>query len=96
MKTLHKDFEEIPVLQETDFSISWLEITADLYGFTYPEVELCPIYTPLDIHAVEITQDTKERWDFLHYKEHTHEFVNNDCNNDLKILLVGDSFSGCF
>lgn len=96
LERIHKDFEEIPVLQEADFSVTWVETTADIYGFTYPEVELCPIYTPVNSHAVEITQDTKERWDFLHYKEHTHDFVNEDCVNDLKILLVGDSFVRMF
>lgn len=32
----------------------------------------------------------------MHYKEHTHDYENADCENDLKILLLGDSFIRMF
>lgn len=96
MNQLHDDFPEIPVLQEEDFLVKEEETTVSLYGLDYPYTEICPIYTLADPHAVEITQDTQERWDFLHFKEHTHEYVNEECTNDLKILMLGDSFIRMF
>lgn len=68
----------------------------DLYGYEYPMVEKCPVYRIKEQKAAEITEATKERWDFLHCKEHTHDYENPSCGNDLKILLIGDSFIRMF
>lgn len=96
MEELCKDFGNLPVLQEEDFAIREQESVTSLYGFAYPYVEYCPIYELKEPHAVEITEQTRDRWSFLHYVEHTHDFVNESCDNDLRILLVGDSFFRMF
>lgn len=41
---------------------------------------------------MEITSQTTDRWDFLHFKEHTHAYINESCENNLRILVLGDSF----
>lgn len=96
MNDIHEDFKEVPVLEEKDFLITEEERTVDLYGFTYPFSEICPVYRVKEPAAREITSETKERWDFLHYKEHTHVYINENCINDRKILILGDSFIRMF
>lgn len=96
MDEIHKDFEQASGLEETDFLIREEERSVELYGFAYPYREMCPVYEVKDPHAVEITRDTLERWNFLHFKEHTHDYVNEGCENDLRILILGDSFVRMF
>lgn len=96
MKEIHRDFEQVPVLQESDFLITEEERIVELYGYEYPYAEMSPVYTVREPKAVEITETTQDRWEFLHYKEHTHEYINEASVNDLKILLVGDSFVRMF
>ncbi len=96
MKELQKDFPQIPVLQETDYRISEEERTVELYGYEYPMTEKCPVYQIAEPKATEVTGATQERWSFLHCKEHTHVYENPSCENDLKILILGDSFVRMF
>lgn len=96
MDTIREDFEQITVLQESDFLIKEEERSVDLYGYEYPYLEKCPVYTPINPNAVEITDMTQDRWNFLRYKEHTHNYINESSANDLKILLVNDSFIRMF
>lgn len=96
MEELGKDFGQIRILQEADYLITQEERSVELYGFEYPYKELCPVYTVKDPLAQEVTDQTTKRWEFLHYREHTHDYVNEGCGNDLKILLVGDSFVRMF
>lgn len=96
MEEIGKDFGQIRSLQETDYFITEEESSVELYGFEYPYSELCPVYKVRDPQAKEITEQTQERWEFLHYREHTHDYVNEGCENDLRILLVGDSFVRMF
>ena len=98
MDTIRKDFPMVPVLGEEDYLITEAESAVDLYGYLYPYAELCPIYTIKEPKATEITQTETdiERWDFLRFKEHTHEYINEDSGNDLKILILGDSFFRMF
>lgn len=96
MNDIHEDFAKVPVLEEKDFTITEEERSVDLYGFTYPYTEMCPVYQVKEPMAREITSETKERWDFLHYKEHTHVYSNENCTNDMKILILGDSFIRMF
>lgn len=96
MDEIQRDFEQVPVLQESDFLIEEDERRVELYGYEYPYAEMCPVYTVREPKAVEITETTQDRWDFLHFKEHTHDYLNESGVNDLKILLVGDSFVRMF
>lgn len=96
MNKLQKDFPQISILQESDYDIVNEERTMDLYGYEYPMTEMCPVYQIKNQKATEITEMTQERWGFLHYKEHTHNYANPSCGNDLKILLIGDSFIRMF
>lgn len=98
MYKLREDFPEISALAESDYHIIEEELTVDLYGCPYPYAELCPIYLINDPKATEITQtqESMDRWEFLRYKEHTHEYVNENSGNDLKILVLGDSFIRMF
>lgn len=92
MEEIKKDFPQVQVLEENDYEIE--EVLGDtyLYGFRYPLTESFPVYKKKVENAEEITERTMNRWDFLHYKEHTHDYENISSQNDLKILLVGDSF----
>lgn len=83
MEEIGKDFGQIRSLQETDYLITEEESGVELYGFEYPYSELCPVYKVRDPQAKEIT-------------EQTHDYVNEGCENDLRILLVGDSFVRMF
>lgn len=92
IQELQKDYDQIPLLTESDFLITEKEESVQLYGFQFPYPESYPVYTLKEPHAVEITSQTADRWDFLHFKEHTHEYVNESCKNNLRILVLGDSF----
>lgn len=96
MGEIHRDFGQVQILREEDYKITEENRRVELYGYEYPYTELCPVYTIKEPHASEITEKTRDRWDFLHFKEHTHDYVNESCENDLKILLVGDSFIRMF
>lgn len=97
MKTLQKDFADIRVLQEADYDVVDEEQNAnDMYEFKYPYTEMVPIYSVKDPQAVEITELTAEKWSFLRVQEYTHDYTNQDCSNDLRVLLLGDSFIRMF
>ncbi|MCM1125248.1 MAG: hypothetical protein NC429_02120 [Lachnospiraceae bacterium] len=92
IQELQKDYDQIPLLGESDFLITERNETAEIYGFPYPCSESNPIYSLKEPRAAETTNQTTERWDFLHYKEHTHSYINESCENKLRILILGDSF----
>lgn len=96
MDELRKQYPQIPMLQETDYHISEEERTAELYGYEYPVRESCPVYRIAEPQAVEVTDAAQERWDFLHCKEHTHVYENPSCENDMRLLILGDSFVRMF
>lgn len=96
LEELQNDFDEIPILQEEDYVITQREEKTELYGFEYPYTESVPIYTIKEPHAEEVTEMTRDEWDFLHVKEHTHVYINESCENDIKILVFGDSFVRMF
>lgn len=96
MDDIRKDFENVPVLREDDFVIEEEERVIELYGVEYPFPENCPVYRVREPHAREITAESEERWSFLHYKEHTHAYINEKSDNNMKILLLGDSFIRMF
>lgn len=87
------DFPEIRILQQEDYNIYEIADKTELYGFEYPYTEMTPIYELQSPFAVE---KIDERWNYLSYKEHTHYYQNEKVNNDIKILLVGDSFVRMF
>lgn len=92
MNTLQKDFEDVRILAETDYEVIEKEQKAELYAFDYPYTETVPFYYIKDSRAEEITETTRASWSFLHVNEYMNEYRNEDCGNDLKILLLGDSF----
>lgn len=92
MENLQKDFNQIPILEESDFLITEKKEYPEIYGFQFPYLESYPLYTLKNPQAIEITGETKSRWDFLHFKEHTHAYINKSCQNDIRILILGDSF----
>lgn len=96
MNEIHKDFEQVPVLEKEDYQIHEEERGTSIYGFEYPYRELCPVYQLAAPRAIEVTKDTLNDWDWLYFKEHTHEYVNEGCENNLKILMVGDSYIRMF
>lgn len=92
IQELKKDFAQIPLLSESDFLIEEKEERAEIYGFPYPYPETYPVYSLKAPQAVEVTEQTKDRWEFLYFKEHTHMYVNESCPNNMRILVLGDSF----
>lgn len=96
MDDIRKDFENVPVLREDDFVIEEEERVIELYGVEYPFPEICPVYRVREPQAREITAESEERWSFLRYKEHTHAYINEKSDNNMKILLLGDSFIRMF
>lgn len=95
---IQEDFPAVSSLAASDYYITEEEGSLDLYGCPYPYTELCPVYSIIEPKATEITQtqESIDRWSFLRYKEHTHEYVNENSDNDLKILMLGDSFIRMF
>lgn len=96
MNEIHKDFEMVPVLGEKDYEIEEKESSTSIYGFEYPYKEICPVYTLKNPGAYEITEETLDERSWFRFKEHTHEYTNENCQNDLKILIVGDSYVRMF
>lgn len=96
MNRIAEDFPQVNVLQPADYDIDEVEKLTELYGYPYPYTEIVPIYKIRNQKAVEQTENDKKRWEFLNYKEHTHYYQNPETANDLKILLVGDSFIRMF
>lgn len=97
MDTMTKDHPSLNSLNEDDYEIGTLESTLNTFGLHYPIPEVEPTYTIADPKAVEKTDELDE--DFiakLTYKEHTHYYTNDSCGNDLKILLINDSFIRMF
>lgn len=92
IQELQKNYDQIPLLCESDFLVIEKESAAEIYGFQYPYPESYPVYTLKEPHAVEITSQELDRWNFLHFKEHTHMYINESCENNLRILVLGDSF----
>lgn len=96
MREICRDFGQVPVLEEEDYQIYEEERGTEIYGFAYPCLEKCPKYQIKEPEAVEITESVSDRWSWLEYKEHTHVYENKNCVNDLKILMLGDSFIRMF
>ena len=92
MQAVCHDFSQVQILEENDYEIEQVQRETNLYGFSYPFEEYAPIYRIKKQMASEITDETQEKWAFLQYKEHTHEYINPACRNDLRMLLIGDSF----
>lgn len=92
MQAVCHDFSQVQILEENDYEIEQVQRETNLYGFSYPFEEYAPIYRIKKQMASEITDETQEKWTFLQYKEHTHEYINPTCRNDLRMLLIGDSF----
>ena len=92
MQAVCHDFSQVQILEENDYEIEQVQRETNLYGFSYPFEEYAPIYRIKKQMASEITDETQEKWAFLQYKEHTHEYINPTCRNDLRMLLIGDSF----
>lgn len=93
MNEIHKDFGDIPVLKKENYEIYEEERSTSIYGFEYPYTENTPVYQLKNPQAVEISEND---WEWLHYKEHTHEYSNKTIGNHAKILLVGDSYIRMF
>lgn len=96
MREICKDYGQVKALEEEDYQILVEERGTDIYGFAYPYLEKCPQYQIKEPEAVEVTESVSDRWSWLEYKEHTHVYENKNCTNDLKILLLGDSFIRMF
>lgn len=95
MDEIQKDYKEIPILKIEDYDISQREQSTSIYGFEYPYMEICPVYNIKEPKALEMTADAAENWNWLHYKEYTHLYYNEDSSNK-KILVLGDSYVRMF
>lgn len=93
---IHEDYEKAEVLELDDYNQLKIEKTTDIYGYTYPYSEICPVYEVKNPAAIEKTEEIMGIWDYLVYKEHTNYYENNQIDSNLKILLVGDSFIRMF
>lgn len=92
MNSIQKDFPELPILDETDYHIVQTEEWANIYGFTYPYSEINCHYSIKKPNATELELDYFDPQKIIKYREHGHYYINEDAGNELKILLVGDSF----
>lgn len=96
MNEIHEEYQDVAALGEADYQIEESEQITSIYGFEYPYREICPIYKIGEPKAFEITEDTRDDWNWLHYKEYTHVYCNDDSDNDKKILVLGDSYIRMF
>lgn len=92
LKTIQKDFPQISYLDSSDFNITQLEENADIYGFAYPHSEINLYYNRKEPHAIETDAAIIDPAGIIDYGDHTHYYQNPDCGNELRILLVGDSY----
>lgn len=93
---IREDYEKAEVLELDDYNQLKIEKTTDIYGYTYPYSEICPVYEVKNPAAIEKTEEIMGIWDYLVYKEHTYYYENNQIDSDLKILVIGDSFIRMF
>lgn len=90
--TIQKKFPKVHPLQESDYVITWVEEDVSIYGFEYPYKERGPRYKVRNPHAVELNLDEFDAEKVIRYREYGHYYINEDASNDLKILLIGDSY----
>lgn len=92
LHTIQKDFPEARCLTEEDYLITRFEGEADIYGFTYPYPENSLRYKIKEPRAVEQNLDEFDPQQVIRYREYGHYFINEASGNDLKIMVVGDSY----
>lgn len=92
MSTIKKDFPEIKWLVQSDYDIEPFCEYANIYGMTYPYSDTGYHYYIRQPRAVEYDLDSFECDNVLKFKEHNHYYINPECENNLHILVLGDSF----
>ncbi len=98
LTTLRNDFPEISSLHKSMYNLVATSSHADIYGLTYPLAEQYNVYEFKDPNAysVDLSSDNPRLYDLLHSKEHIAFYKNGKSGNDLRILLVNDSFIRMF
>lgn len=92
INTIKSDFPEAYYLEEEAYIISEHEEYANIYGFTYPYPDYNLRYKIREPKAIEIDLNEFDPQKIIRYREYGHYYVNSNCDNDLKIMVVGDSY----
>ncbi len=88
--------EDIRILKEDDYEIYNTEVCADIYGYKYPYPELIPEATLKSAEASEVPIESIKEPGIELGDSYTHEYVNPLAENDIRILLINDSFVRMF
>ncbi len=92
MRTVQKDYPALRYMTEEDYHITRFTDKTSLYGFTYPYPEDSLRFEIKNPRAVEMDLDGFDPEGIIRYREYGHYFVNEACENDWKILVLGDSY----
>lgn len=92
LKSIQEDFPDAYRLEDKDYDITRFEGTTDIYGFTYPYKEDSLRYKIKNPLAAELNLDDFDRDKVISYREYGHYYINDKVSNDLKIMVVGDSY----
>ncbi len=92
MRTVQEDYPALRYMTEEDYHISRFTDKASLYGFTYPYPEDSLRFEIKNPQAVEMDLDGFDPEGVVRYREYGHYFINEACENDWKILVLGDSY----
>lgn len=82
----------IPVLSREDYLITEVELDKDLYGYAYPYKDKSLEYNISSPNAVLVSQGYNEEREYIHIPEYSFEYENEAAPNNLRVLVINDSF----
>ncbi len=92
LNTIKNDFPMVYSLKDSDYLITRYQDKTEIYGYTYPYPENSLRYKIKEPKAKELILDEFDPEKVIRYREYGHYYVNQECENDLKIMVVGDSY----
>lgn len=90
--TIKNDFPTVRSLTDSDYNITRYNDKTKIYGYTYPYQENSLVYKIKEPHAKELALEKLDPEKIIRYQEYGHYFVNEKSGNDLKIMVIGDSY----
>ena len=94
IETIRQDFPQVTEIVLDDYTYTEKESFREIYGMVYPVPEVEPVVSLDNPKAEEVQLETFDGtlYDRMNYNEHTHFFINPQAGNELKILIIGDSY----
>ena len=90
---IKENHPEITEVSANDYIVGNTTSFRNIYGLEYPIPETSQYWDVKEPKATECTEElNSELYNILSYKEYIHYYQNPSAGNNLKILLVNDSF----